>query len=69
MSAKAKASDNRARMPGTAREVDAFRAKFGSGVRVLHAKEGEQEVGTRPDHGRTMNADQWLHYIKTGERP
>ena len=69
MSAQAKARDNRARMPGTAREIDAFRAKFGSGVRVLHAKEGGLEVGTRPDHGRTMNADQWLHYIKTGERP
>jgi hypothetical protein len=68
MTAKAKAA-NRERMPGTAAIVDAFRAKFGAAVKVLHAKEGGQEVGAAPDLGRSMNADQWLHYIKTGERP
>jgi hypothetical protein len=68
MSAKAKA-DNRARMPGTAAIVDALRAEFGPDVKVLHAKEGGREVGAAPALGRSMNADQWLHYIKTGERP
>lgn len=68
MSAHAKAA-NRAHMPKTAQIVDAFRACFGHGVRVLHAKEGGLEVGARPVAGRSMNADQWLLYIKTGERP
>ena len=36
---------NRARMPETARIVDAFRAVFGDVV-VTYAKEGEIELGT-----------------------
>lgn len=62
------AAANRARMPGTAAEVDAWRAVFGKGVKVMHAIEGDLEVGQRQEQ-QTMNADQWLHYIKTGERP
>ncbi len=62
------AAANRARMPGTAAEVDAFRAVFGQGCKVLHAIEGELEVGQKQEL-RTMNANQWLHYIRTGERP
>jgi hypothetical protein len=55
-------------MPGTAAEVDAWRAVFGRGVNVIHAVENGIEVGTKVQQ-RTMNADEWLHYVRTGRRP
>ena len=66
---KALAMANRGRMPTTARIVDEFRALFGHGVRVCWAVEDGVELGRRSDPGRTMYADQWLAYLKTGERP
>lgn len=60
---------NRGRMPGTAAEIDAWRSVFGPGARVLWATEGGQEVGARPDHGRSMTGAQWIHFLETGERP
>jgi hypothetical protein len=57
-------------MPGTARIIDRLRAEFGAVV-VRYAREDDLEVGVpyRPDPSRTMNADQWLRYVKTGEAP
>lgn len=69
ISAHARAAANRARMPGTAAEVDAWRAVFGPDVRVLHATEDGHEVGQAPDHGRTMSGEQWRNYVATGELP
>lgn len=64
------AKRNRERMPGTARIIDEWRAKFGPVV-VRHASEPGAEVGkpTVTDPARTMNADQWLRFVKTGELP
>ena len=69
MTPKAKAAANRAAMPCTAAEVDAWRAVFGPEIRVLHATEAGHEVGRQPDHGRTMTGDQWRNYLATGEMP
>lgn len=69
MTVRTKARENRSRMPATAREVDAFRAKFGAGVRVLYAQEGDQEIGTQPDHGRSMSGARWIHFLETGLLP
>lgn len=46
------AKDNRAKMPNVARMVDEVRAVFGDGVKVLWAREGEYELGTRPDRSK-----------------
>ncbi len=63
------AAANRAAMPETAATVDAFRQVFGA-VRVAWAEEGGQRVGRAPElNPRSMNADEWAHYIKTGQRP
>ena len=60
---------NRDAMPQTAAIVDEFRGVFGRGVRVRWAREGELEVGRRVDGERSMSSGQWLHYVKTGEKP
>lgn len=66
-----RAKRNRERMPGTADIVDHWRSRFGQACVVRYALEGELEVGRRvtSDPARTMNASQWLHYVKTGEVP
>lgn len=56
-------------MPKTAARIDEFRAAFGAGITVLHAVEGDQVRGKKPDPVRTMNVDQWLQYVKTGVMP
>jgi hypothetical protein len=63
------AKRNRELMPETAEHIDAFRAAFGAGVTVLYAIEGDQVRGTPPGPVRAMNVDQWLHFVKTGEKP
>lgn len=65
-----RARRNRELMPVTARIVDRLRSVFGPVV-VRYAREGDLEVGVpyAPDPARTMNGDQWLHYLKTGEAP
>lgn len=68
-SVRERAAANRARMPGTAAEVDQFRARFGPDARVTYAREGDLVVGKPSPPQRTMNADQWLHYLATGELP
>ena len=68
MSADAK-QRNREAMPQTAAIVDAFRARFGNDVRVLWAREGDVEVGTRQPSGRYMTPQQWRHFLATGEKP
>lgn len=69
MSRDAQAAANRALMPETARIVDAYRAAFGKKVRVIWAEEGGRTVGARFPVPRWMTADQWIHYVETGERP
>lgn len=66
---RAQAAANRSSMPGTAAEIDAWRRVFGAGARVLYATENGLEVGTRPDHGRSMSGAQRLHFLETGQRP
>lgn len=63
------AQRNRDAMPETARIVDRFRRTFGAATRFPWVREGELEMGKLPPVQRSMNADQWLHYVKTGERP
>lgn len=58
---------NRDAMPFTAREVDGWRRVFGPETRVTWAREGDAEVGRRQPEGRSMNADEWLRYVRTGE--
>ena len=69
MSREHQAAENRARMPETAKTVDAFRAAFGKAVLVVWAEEGGSTVGERRPVPRSMSVDQWTHYIKTGEQP
>lgn len=47
MSRDKQAARNRALMPEFSAVVDEFRRVFGTGVRVLYAKEGGVEVGMR----------------------
>lgn len=61
------AAANRAALLLFSAWVDRF-GVFGP-LRVLWAKEGGKELGREPVYGRTMNADQWLHYVSTGEKP
>ena len=63
------AQQNRAAMPHTARLVDAYRNAFGPGLRVVHAVESGIELGRPSTPARAMTADQWLHYLRTGELP
>lgn len=69
MSKSETAKGNRAAMPQTARLVDAYRNAFGPGLRVVHAVEGGIELGRPSAPARAMTADQWLHYLRTGELP
>lgn len=69
MSREQEAQRNREVMPETARIVDEFRATFGAGTRFPWLQEGAQERGRALPEHRAMNADQWLHYVKTGELP
>ena len=69
MSRQAIAKSNREAMPETARWVDAWRAVFGPDLRVLYAREGELERGTPSPAARSMDADQWLQYVRTGVMP
>lgn len=66
---RAQAAANRSSMPETAAEIDAWRAVFGQGCKVLYATESEREVGARPDHGRSMSGAQWIHFLETGLLP
>jgi hypothetical protein len=59
---------NRERMPETAAIVDEWRLHF-PGATFDWVCEGGIEQGTPHPTVRTMNADQWLHYVKTGEKP
>lgn len=65
------AASNRELMPEIARVVDRFRRVFGAGCLVRYAREGALERGAKPEWpaARTMDADQWLRYVKTGEVP
>lgn len=59
------AANNRAAFPATAAIVDAFRAEFGDGVKLIHAEEGGRTVGRKPpEPKRFVMVDQWL---KAGE--
>lgn len=69
MSRDEQAARNRELMPETARTVDAWRAAFGPGTRFPWLQEGGEVRGKPMPAARTMNADQWLRYVKTGERP
>lgn len=69
MSREAEAQRNRDLMPETARTVDQFRAVFGAGCRFPYLEEGDEVRGKPAPPARAMNADQWLHYVKTGEMP
>lgn len=60
---------NREAMPLTARIVDDFTRHFGAGQRFKWVREGELERGRRPAPVPSMDADQWLRYVRTGERP
>lgn len=60
---------NRARMPQTRATVEKFRDAFGAGLRLVWAEEGDQKFGKRPAPQRSMNADEWQHYVSTGELP
>jgi hypothetical protein len=60
---------NREAMPMTARIVADFKRRFGADCRVAYVQEGDQERGKRLPVERSMNADQWLHYVMTGELP
>lgn len=60
---------NRARMPETARVIDEFRGVFGPMTRTVYAEEGGHVVGRKRPPERCMNADQWLHFLRTGELP
>lgn len=63
------AKRNRGLMPETAKVVDRWRRTFGAGTRFPWVREGDQERGARSTVERSMNADQWLHYVATGETP
>lgn len=41
---------NRARLPTIAKALEDFRRVFGPGVKVIYAREGEHEVGSRAAH-------------------
>lgn len=69
MSRHATIAANRARMPGTAREVDAWRQVFGPDVRLIHAIDDCLEVGKPTVPIRSMDADQWIHFLHTGTLP
>lgn len=69
MSRAEEAQRNRALMPETARLVDAWRAVFGPRTRFPWLLEGAQVRGTESPQARSMNADQWLRYVKTGQMP
>jgi len=66
-----RAARNRALMPLSAAIADEWRRVFGPECVFRYVCEGEYEGGRRPETNpaRTMNATQWLHYIKTGEVP
>lgn len=53
----------------TARIVDEWRAVFGADTRFPWVREGEVELGTRTAVGRSMDADQWLRFVRTGLLP
>jgi hypothetical protein len=69
MSREAETQRNRELMPETARIVAEFRAAFGGGLRCPYLEEGAEVRGKPAPPARAMNADQWLHYVKTGEMP
>lgn len=60
---------NREGMPETAETIDEFRRVFGAMTRVVWAEEGERTVGRQREPERTMSADQWLHFLRTGVLP
>lgn len=63
------AQRNRESMPETARIVDRYRRTFGPATKIAWVQEGGREQGNQLPVERSMNADQWLHYVKTGEMP
>lgn len=67
MSRSAEAQRNRELMPETARIVASFRRVFGADVRVVWVMEGEIERGRPSVPARSLQADQWLRYVETGE--
>jgi hypothetical protein len=69
MTRSATADRNREAMPETARIVDAFKRTFGAGTRFPWVQEGAEERGKRLPVERSMDANQWVHYVKTGELP
>lgn len=70
---RARQAANRAKAPCIAALWDQIYPVFGMPAAIdlvdettgHHWKRGE----LTPDTGRTMNADQWLHYVSTGEKP
>lgn len=63
---------NRELMPETARMVDAWRKRFGADTRFVWVCEGSEERGVRiaqHDPRRTMNAEEWLAWVRTGRLP
>jgi hypothetical protein len=56
-------------MPEWAERAAVLRQVFGPGLRIDYAFEDDQVRGKPHAEARTMNADQWLHYVKTGEKP
>lgn len=62
---KDEAEKMRAAMPLFAAQVDDLRRVFGA-LKVTYAQEGETRRG-KPREERSMNADEWLRYVRTGE--
>lgn len=55
------AQSNRDKMPNVAKMVDDVRAIFGPGVKVVYAREGEYELGKRPDPANFVTPIVSLH--------
>jgi hypothetical protein len=60
---------NRELMPITAATRDEFKRVFGPLTKLIWAEEGGREVGARRPVERSLDADEWLRYLKTGLRP
>jgi len=63
------AKRNRELMPQTAVIRDEFKRVFGPLTRLTWASENGREVGHRRAAERSMDADAWIHYLKTGVLP
>jgi hypothetical protein len=63
------AEENRRLMPRTAAIRDEWKRVFGPMTRLTWAHEGGREVGARRPVERSMDAEAWITYVKTGVLP